>query len=127
MSNGMSCRNIYYGGGHSNSVSECLCGVLPADLNLHAHTHIYIAQQQVETTMHLASAILGPTRSNPFHLLIPVAPLAGDIRPSRQCHHLASPMDPCGFLDNRLMVKRHGFFCSRKWPSRPIEMRKINK
>jgi hypothetical protein len=81
--------------------------------------------------MHLASAILGPTRSNPFHLIIPntvVAPLAGDIRPSRQCHHLASPMDPCGFLDNRLMVETHGiFFGSRKWPSRPIEMRKINK
>ena len=66
MSNGMSCRNIYYGGGHSNSVSECLCGVLPVDLNLHAHTHIYIYIYSTATSGNNNAPCFSNSGSNPF-------------------------------------------------------------
>ena len=61
MSNGMSCRNIYIytmEGGHSNSVSECLCGVL--------HVYIYVYIYSTATSGNNNAPCFSNSGSNPF-------------------------------------------------------------
>ena len=135
MSNGMSCRNIYYGGG---SQQFCLRVSLWGATNLHAHTHTYMIYDiyiySTATSGNNNAPCFSNSGSNPFQ---PV--------PTNYSQHCCgtfggryssfTSMSSPGIPNGSLWLpgqSTHGentwdFFCSRKWPSRPIEMRRINK